>query len=107
MYNTGILGRLRPAGDAIHDYIPATPETIARERDRRHLRSHGVALPEVALAYPPTNPAAVSAVVAERGGRQVRETAERPATLMAGGLWRDLEAAGLLADSTWFIAHSL
>ena len=100
VYNSGLLGRNRPPAGAMYNYEPAPAELIDRaNRIADVCESHGVSLPQAALAYPLRHPAVVSVVVGARDGDQVRDTLDRYATAVPEDLWGDLRSAGLLPAS--------
>jgi len=99
VYNSGLLSRPRPAPDAMFDYQPAPAELIARtNRIADVCESHGVTVPDAAIAYVLRHPAVVSVVLGARGAAQVRSNAERATTPIPDGVWRDLADAGLISE---------
>lgn len=99
VYNSGLLGRERPNNDATFDYGPVPPAILARAHHVADVcESHGVTLPQAAIAYVLRHPAVTSVVVGARGGEQVRQNISRYATVMPEALWKDLEGSGLIAE---------
>jgi D-threo-aldose 1-dehydrogenase len=100
VYNSGLLGSLRPAVDARYDYEQAPADIIERANAIADVcERHGVTLPEAALAFPLLHPAVVSVVVGARDAAQVTSNVERYSTPVPAALWSDLRAASLLPDS--------
>ena len=100
VYNSGLLGKPRPAADALFDYAPAPPEMLARAHAIADVcEAHGVTLPEAAIAYVRRHPAVVSVVLGARGRGQIDSNAQRSAADVPEALWSDLAAAGLIPDA--------
>lgn len=97
VYNSGLLGRDRPAADAHYDYQPAPAETLQRaHRIADACEAHDVTLPVAALAWALQHPAVASVVVGARGAEQVAQNVARYETPVPEELWADLRSAGLL-----------
>ncbi|QHC67763.1 aldo/keto reductase [Rathayibacter sp. VKM Ac-2759] len=97
VYNSGLLSRERPPADAKYDYDSAPAALIARANALADVcESHGVTLPEAALAFPWLHPAVVSVVVGQRDRAQAVENARRASVDVPDALWTDLARAGLL-----------
>jgi D-threo-aldose 1-dehydrogenase len=95
VYNSGLLASDRPGSGATYDYLPAAPELIGRvERMAEVCGTHGVTLPDAALAYARSHPAVVSAVIGVRNATQVAETLRRASATVPDGLWSALGLAG-------------
>jgi D-threo-aldose 1-dehydrogenase len=58
--------------------------------------TYGVTLPEAALAYVRSHPAAISTVIGVRDATQVAETLRRASATVPDGLWPALRVAGTL-----------
>ena len=100
VYNSGLLGKPRPAADALFDYAPAPPEMLARAHAIADVsEAHGVTLPEAAIAYVRRHPTVVSVVLGARGRGQIDSNAQRSAADVPEALWSDLAAAGLIPDA--------
>lgn len=100
VYNSGLLSVERPGADARYDYAQAPPELLERAAAIADIcESHGVTLPEAALAYPLHHPAVASIVVGARTAGQVESTVSRLAAHIPAALWTDLQARGLLPAS--------
>ncbi|MEU7848574.1 aldo/keto reductase [Micromonospora parva] len=98
VYNSGLLSRDRPPADAVYNYEQAPPAVIERARRIATVcETHGVTLPQAALAFVRRHPAVVSTVVGVRNEAQVAETVRRSGVVVPEELWDDLTAAGLLA----------
>jgi D-threo-aldose 1-dehydrogenase len=97
VYNSGLLGRARPAEGAMFDYAPAPAPMIARANAIADVcEQHGVELPEVAIAYALRHPAVVSVVLGGRGAAQTSQNAARATREIPPALWRELEEAELI-----------
>jgi D-threo-aldose 1-dehydrogenase len=101
VYNTGLLSSARPAAGAKYEYEDAPAELIVRANAIADVcESHGVSLPEAALAFPLLHPAVVSVVVGVRDGAQMTSNVERYETPIPNALWTELRSRKLLPDST-------
>ncbi|MEU7777866.1 aldo/keto reductase [Micromonospora parva] len=99
VYNSGLLSRDRPPADAVYNYQQAPAAVIERARRIATVcETHGVTLPQAALAFVRRHPAVVSTVVGVRNEAQVAETVRRSGVVVPEELWEDLAAAGLLAE---------
>lgn len=98
VYNSGLLAHEVPPDDATYDYAQAPPALLERTRQVAAVcASHGVTLPEAALAYVRSHPAVASTVVGLRDPGQVRAAVGRHTAVVPHDLWSDLVEAGLLA----------
>ncbi|MEU8183181.1 aldo/keto reductase [Micromonospora sp. NPDC049044] len=98
VYNSGLLSRDQPPADAVYNYQQAPAEVIERARRIAAVcETHGVTLPQAALAFVRRHPAVVSTVVGVRTEAQVAETVRRADVAVPDELWEALTAAGLLA----------
>jgi D-threo-aldose 1-dehydrogenase len=97
VYNSGLLARPRPVPGARYNYERAPAELLERVGAIADIcESHGVSLPEAALAFPLRHPAVVSVVVGAASAAQVEaalRAVERP---VPEALWSDLVSVGLL-----------
>jgi len=101
VYNSGLLARPRLAPGARYNYAPA-PKALL-ERVRRIVaicESHGVSLPDAALAFPLRHPAVVSVVVGAGSPDQVESALSGVARSVPDALWSDLAQAGLIGASS-------
>ncbi|MCU1509418.1 MAG: putative oxidoreductase [Glaciihabitans sp.] len=100
VYNSGLLSAPRPPADANYNYEQAPAELVARAHAIADVcESHGVSLPEAALAFPLRHPAVVSVVIGARNAAQVSGNVDRFSTDIPEELWGDLQTAGLLRES--------
>ncbi|WP_328808782.1 aldo/keto reductase [Nonomuraea montanisoli] len=95
VFNSGLLATARLSGT--FDYAPAPPAVLDRARRVAAIcESHGVPLPQAAMAFPLRHPAVASIVLGARSPEEVRANAalwDRP---VPEDLWAELEAEGLL-----------
>jgi D-threo-aldose 1-dehydrogenase len=97
VFNSGLLARARPGGDAKYDYGDAPPDLIARATALAAVcERHGVTLPQAALAFPAAHPAVVSVCVGARSPEQVERNARLFAAGVPDALWEELKAEGLV-----------
>lgn len=97
VFNSGLLARPRPAGDAKYDYADAPPALIARATALAEVcERHGVTLPQAALAFPLAHSAVVSVCVGARSPRQMGRNAELFGSRVPDALWAELKSGGLL-----------
>ncbi|MBA8988821.1 D-threo-aldose 1-dehydrogenase [Curtobacterium pusillum] len=97
VYNSGLLGQVRPSAGASYDYAEAPAGLIARANAIADVcERHGVTLPEAALAFPRRADAVRAIALGAQSADQVRENVERAAVDVPDALWDDLRAAGLL-----------
>ena len=100
VYNSGLLGRNRPAANAMFNYEQAPAEIIERANRIADLcESHGTTLPIAALAYPLLHPAVVSVVIGVRGAEQVNDNVSRYMSTVPEPLWAELQSVGFIPDS--------
>jgi D-threo-aldose 1-dehydrogenase len=98
IYNSGLLASARPGPDPKYDYAPAPAELVARvEALATVCESHGVTLPDAALAFPLRHPAVISVVVGAASPQQVADAVDRHHRPIPDALWSDLAAAGLIS----------
>jgi D-threo-aldose 1-dehydrogenase len=97
VYNSGLLSRRRATADAPYDYDRAPAELVGRANAIADIcESHGVTLPEAALAFPFLHPAVSSVVLGARSRDQVESNLARHSAPVPDSLWRDLVSAGLI-----------
>ncbi|NQX26147.1 aldo/keto reductase [Microbacteriaceae bacterium VKM Ac-2854] len=97
VYNSGLLGRNRPAADAHFDYAPAPAELIGRANAIADVsESFGVTLPEAAIGFVLAHPAVASVVLGARSTAQVDENVRRGSVDIPPELWTSLAERGLL-----------
>lgn len=99
VYNSGLLSVPRPAPGASYDYTSAPDDLI----DRAHriadiCERHGVDLPSAAIAHPLRRDEVVSVVVGIRTAAQAESTLERYRARVPEEMWRELTAAGVVAQ---------
>ena len=99
VYNSGLLGRANPDPSARYEYEQVPQDLLDRAIELAAVcESHGVTLPDAALAFPLRHPAVVSVVVGGRDADQVDGTLERFARNIPDDLWVELSERGLLTD---------
>lgn len=97
VYNSGLLGRRRPAADAHFDYAPAPAALIGRANAIADVcESYGVTLPEAAIGFALAHPAVASVVLGARSKAQVDENVRRGSVTVPTELWTTLAERGLL-----------
>jgi D-threo-aldose 1-dehydrogenase len=97
VYNSGILAD--PSPGATYDYVPASARMLARAQAIRAVCDlHGVPLRAAALQFPFGHPAVRTVLVGARSPAEVADAVAMATTEIPGQLWRDLVAAGLLAQ---------
>lgn len=93
VYNSGLLAAGRPRAGATYDYSEAGADLIARTHRLADVcESHGVSLPQAALAFPLRHPAVAGVVVGCRNAAQVRSAVDRYETAVPDSLWEELAA---------------
>jgi D-threo-aldose 1-dehydrogenase len=98
VYNSGLLARDRPSGQATFDYAPAPAALVERaNRLADACEELGVTLPEAAVQFPLRHPAVVSVVLGARDGEQVAAMLRRYERSVPPELWPELVARGLIA----------
>jgi D-threo-aldose 1-dehydrogenase len=97
VFNSGLLATPRPSPGAFFDYAAASPEVLRRaHRVADVCESHGVTLPEAAMAFPLRHPAVAGIVVGMRSAEEVHADLAAFAKEIPEQLWSDLSAEGLL-----------
>lgn len=97
VYNSGLLARPRPAADAQYNYAAAPSELVARANALADVcESHGVSLPEAAIAFALKHPSVASVSVGASRPGHVDDTIARYNADVPEQLWADLVSAGLV-----------
>jgi D-threo-aldose 1-dehydrogenase len=95
VFNSGLLADPRPG--ATFDYAPAPPELVDRAaRLAEVCARHGTPLRAAALAFPFGHPAVTSVLVGARSAAEVKDAVACFEWPVAGELWAELVATGLL-----------
>ncbi|MFD8530271.1 aldo/keto reductase [Streptosporangium canum] len=95
VFNSGLLATHDPSGT--YDYAPAPAPLLARARRIAAVcESHGVTLPQAALAFPLRHPAVVSVVVGARSAAEIARNAALVARPVPEDLWAELAAEDLI-----------
>ncbi|MET8333902.1 aldo/keto reductase [Streptosporangium canum] len=95
VFNSGLLATHDPSGT--YDYAPAPAPLLARARRIAAVcESHGVTLPQAALAFPLRHPAIASVVVGARSAAEVTRNAALTARPVPEDLWAELAAEALI-----------
>jgi len=91
VFNSGILATSRPDPAAKFDYQTATPEVLQRaHRIADICESHGVTVPEAAIAFPLRHPAVTSVVLGMRTPAEVHQNLAAYRAEIPEELWSDL-----------------
>lgn len=107
VFNSGLLSRDRPAGDAKYDYQDAPPELLTRARAIAEVcEAHGTTLPAAAVAFPFTHSAVVNVTLGMRTPEQVERNARLHDGDVPEQLWIDLRERGLISADTPSLAES-
>jgi D-threo-aldose 1-dehydrogenase len=97
VFNSGLLARACPTGDAKYDYGDAARELVERAQAiARICGRHGTTLPAAALAFPLAHRAIASVCIGARSAAQMRRNAALHGEAIAPDLWSELKAEGLL-----------
>ncbi|MFF0823519.1 MULTISPECIES: aldo/keto reductase [Micromonospora] len=95
VFNSGILATEPPG--RTYDYGPVPDATYARAvRIAQVCRTHGVSLPQAAMAFVARHPAVVSVLFGAGNAEQVDRNVQLAATPVPDALWGDLLAEGLI-----------
>ncbi|MER5326750.1 aldo/keto reductase [Streptosporangium roseum] len=95
VFNSGLLATHDPSGT--YDYAPAPAPLLARARRIAAVcESHGVTLPQAALAFPLRHPAVASVVVGARSAAEVARNAALTARPVPDDLWAELATEDLI-----------
>ncbi|GAB3281370.1 aldo/keto reductase [Kineosporia babensis] len=96
VFNSGLLARPRPAQNAKYDYVQAPAELITRARAIADVcTTHGVTLPEAAIAYPLRFSEVTSVLLGMRSPTEVTENVRCYEVSVPEALWEDLAGKGL------------
>lgn len=99
VFNSGLLATPRPTSAARFDYAPVSPEQLRRAHLMADVcETHGVTLPQAAMAFPLLHPVVAGIVLGMRSADEVRRNVASFAAAVPSGLWDDLRAAGLLDE---------
>jgi D-threo-aldose 1-dehydrogenase len=99
VFNSGVLAQARPAEGARFDYAAAPPEVLERaHRIADVCESHGVTLPQAAIAFPLGHPVVAGVVLGMRSAEEVRRNLAAYAVPIPAGVWDDLRGEGLLDE---------
>ena len=99
VFNSGILAQDHPTAGAHYEYAPASAALLQRaQRIGEVCATHGVTLPQAAIAFPLTHPAVASVVLGMRSPQEVRINAGHFGTAVPPQLWVDLRDQGLLDE---------
>lgn len=99
VFNSGLLSRSAPTGDAKYNYRRAPEELVHRAQQIDDVcRRHDVELPSAALAFPLGHPAVVSVCVGARSPDQIERNVHLYQAGVPDAIWDDLKATGLLRD---------
>jgi D-threo-aldose 1-dehydrogenase len=97
VFNSGLLARARPRGDAKYDYGDAPRALVERAQAiARVCEQHGTTLPAAALAFPLAHPAVASVCIGARSAAQMQRNAALHGEAITPDLWSELKAEGLL-----------
>ena len=100
IFNSGLLAVPRPSVDAPYDYGTTTPEILARAtRIADVCETHGVTLPQAAMAFPLRHPAVAGIAVGMRSADEARADLASFAADVPAQLWTDLRAADLIRSA--------
>jgi D-threo-aldose 1-dehydrogenase len=99
VFNSGLLARARPGEGARYDYAGAPPKLFERACAIAAVcERHGTTLPAAAIAFPLAHPAVASVCIGARSAAQIRRNAALYREPIAGELWNELKAEGLLRN---------
>ncbi|MDH6220794.1 aldo/keto reductase [Streptomyces pseudovenezuelae] len=99
VFNSGLLATARPPEGATFDYAPAAPRMLERaHRIADVCETHGVTLPELAMAFPLRHPAVAGIAVGMRSADEVRRNVAAFGAEIPGQVWDDLRGEGLLDE---------
>lgn len=91
-FNSGLMARDWPAGDATFDYGPADPEVVDRARAMAEwCWRHGVSLPSAALHFPLRHPSVSHVVAGFRSPGEVRAALANLEILVVDELFHEIE----------------
>jgi D-threo-aldose 1-dehydrogenase len=99
IFNSGVLATQRPAAGAHFDYAPASSGLLRRaHRIADICETHGVTLPQAAMAFPLLHPVVAGIVVGMRSAEEVRSNVESLGADIPAQVWAGLRAEGLLDE---------
>jgi D-threo-aldose 1-dehydrogenase len=97
VFNSGLLARRTPGGDAKYNYDDAPEALVMRARQMAEIcERHGTSLPAAALAFPLAHPAVLSVCVGARSPEQVERNVELHRSGVPATVWAELQDQGLL-----------
>ncbi|MEU0033438.1 MULTISPECIES: aldo/keto reductase [unclassified Streptomyces] len=92
-FNSGLLSRSRPPGNATFDYGPAPDAVLRRARRLADVCArHGTVLPHAAVRFPLRDPVVAGVVAGFRSSDEVTSAAAWAATDLTDAAWADLDA---------------
>lgn len=98
VFNSGVLSTARPASGAHFDYGRVPPGVRERvERIADVAEAAGFTVPELAVQFPLRHPSVTTVVTGAATPEQVRRNAALLEREVPESLWRELDAAGLVA----------
>ncbi|XUL86244.1 aldo/keto reductase [Streptomyces galilaeus] len=101
-FNSGLLSRTCPTGDATFDYGPAPEPALRRARLLGEVSArHGAALPHAALRFPLRDPGVACVVAGFRTPEEVVSAARWTAVDLTAEAWRDLDTAAENGTAEW------
>lgn len=99
IFNSGVLATPRPLPDARYDYGVASPEVLAKaNRIADVCETHGVTVPQAAMAFPLGHPVVAGLVVGMRTADEVGTNLDSFTAVIPAQLWADLRSEGLLDE---------
>jgi D-threo-aldose 1-dehydrogenase len=97
VFNSGVTATRRPVADATYNYEPATLEVLHRAQAIADIcETHGVTLPQAAMAFPLRHPVVAGIVVGMRSAAEVYANITDFEAPVPEVLWSDLSSAGLI-----------
>ena len=97
VFNSGLLSTPRPVAGAHYNYSEVPPQVRRRVSQLAEVcESHGVTVPQAAIAFPLRNPDVVNVTLGMRNADQVRQNVELYSSPIPDALWDDLASAGVL-----------
>jgi D-threo-aldose 1-dehydrogenase len=96
-FNSGILANPRPSEDSSFGYRRVPQDVLEKARRIAEVcESHGVTLPQAAMALPLLQPTVAAVVLGMRSVAEVRANLELRSRAVPTALWSDLRDVGLL-----------
>ncbi|WP_328991215.1 aldo/keto reductase [Kribbella sp. NBC_01245] len=97
IFNSGLLASARPTEGARFDYAPASKALLDKaNRIADICESHGVTLPEAAIAFPLLHPVVAGVVIGMRTATEATHNLTSSTTPIPTQLWTALHTANLL-----------